>query len=141
MGDNRFQYNSAAHFLLSSQRTGAELKQIDLNADCGEGFDDAEIMNCITSVNVDCGGQVGTPASISKTVSLAAACGISIGFGERVLDTSPEELHAQVLWQASALDVLCRGAGTRVQCIKSHEALYLQALPNEHMMVISFELS
>jgi hypothetical protein len=129
MGDNRFQHNSAAYFLLSL-RTGAELKQIDLNADCGEGFDDAGLMKYVTSVNVACGGHVGTPGSISKTVALAAAGHISIGahvsfddkegFGRRALDTSPEELRAQVLWQASALDGLCRGAGTRVRYIKPH---------------------
>ena len=37
-------------------------------------------MNYVTSVDVDYGGHVGTPASISKTVSLAAVCGIGIGF-------------------------------------------------------------
>ena len=34
-------------------------------------------------------------------------------FGRTQLDTSPAELREQVLWQASALDGLCRGAGTR----------------------------
>jgi len=34
-------------------------KQIDLNADCGEGFDDAGLLAHVTSVNIACGGHVG----------------------------------------------------------------------------------
>ena len=46
------------------------------------------------------------------------------GFGRRALDTPPRELRDQVLWQASALDGLCRGVGARVRYIKPHGALY-----------------
>jgi hypothetical protein len=72
MGDNQHQHNTAAHFALTP-RSGAELQRIDLNADCGEGFDDAGLMEYVTSVNVACGGHVGTPESISRTIALAAA--------------------------------------------------------------------
>lgn len=46
------------------------------------------------------------------------------GFGRRRLDTEPKLLKAQVLWQASALDGLCKGVGTRVEYLKPHGALY-----------------
>lgn len=115
-------------------RSGAALRCIDLNADCGEGFDDAGLLQYVTSVNIACGGHVGTPESIAKTVALAAERGAGIGahvsfpdredFGRRALDTSPLELRDQVLWQASALAGLCLRAGARVSYIKPHGALY-----------------
>jgi len=116
------------------ERSGPELQRIDLNADCGEGFDDAGLLKHVTSVNIACGAHAGTTESIAEVVRLAAACGAGIGahvsyvdrerFGRRALDTAPQELFDQVLWQASALDGLCRGAGTRVSYIKPHGALY-----------------
>jgi len=116
------------------ERSGDGLKRIDLNADCGEGFDDAGLLEYVTSVNIACGGHAGTTESIAEVVRLAAAKGAGIGahvsyvdregFGRRALDTPPQELFDQVLWQASALDGLCRGAGVRVQYIKPHGALY-----------------
>ena len=70
---------------------------------------------------------MGTCESIAKTVTLAAARGAGIGahvsfpdhegFGRTPLDTPPRELRDQVLWQANALDGLCRGAGTRVRYV------------------------
>lgn len=115
-------------------RSGSDLRQIDLNADCGEGFDDAGLLQYVTSVNISCGAHAGTTESIAEVVRLAAACGAGIGahvsfvdregFGRRALDTPPQELFDQTLWQASALDGLCRGAGTRVRYIKPHGALY-----------------
>jgi UPF0271 protein len=116
------------------ERSGSALKYIDLNADCGEGFDDVGLLQYVTSANIACGAHAGTTESIAETVRLAAACGTGIGahvsyvdregFGRRALDTPPKELFDQVLWQASALDGLCRGAGTRVKYIKPHGALY-----------------
>ena len=115
-------------------RTGSALGRIDLNADAGEGFDDVGLLEHVTSVNIACGGHAGSTQSISQTVAHAAKCGAGIGahvsfvdrehFGRRPLDTPAAELREQVLWQASALMGLCRGAGTRVSYIKPHGALY-----------------
>ena len=87
-------------------RAAAELKDIDLNADAGEGFDDAGLLRYVTSVNIACGGHVGTPESIARTVVLAAAAGAGIGahvaypdrpnFGRSKLDLSALELRDQV---------------------------------------------
>jgi len=120
------------------EREGSQLRYIDMNADCGEGFDDAGLLEYVTSVNVACGAHVesphGDPEAIAKVVHMAAEKRACIGahvsfvdkenFGRTQLDTSPAELREQVLWQASALDGLCRGAGTRVRYIKPHGALY-----------------
>ena len=113
---------------------GTEERWIDLNADAGEGFDDAGLLEYVTSVNVSCGGHVGSSETIARTVALAAERSASIGahvsfvdrenFGRTALDTPPLELRDQVLWQAGALDALCRGAGTHVRYIKPHGALY-----------------
>jgi UPF0271 protein len=107
---------------------------IDLNADAGEGFDDAGLLQHVTSVNISCGGHVGSTESIARTVHLAAECGAAVGahvsfvdsenFGRVRLDTPAQELRDQVLWQASALNGLCQGAGTDVRYIKPHGALY-----------------
>ena len=117
-------------------RSGAALRMIDLNADCGEGFDDAGLLQYVTSVNIACGAHVGTPGSIAATVALAAERGAAIGahvsfrdregFGRCALDTPPAELLDEVLWQASALSGLCLriGGGARVSYIKPHGALY-----------------
>ena len=110
------------------------LKTIDLNADAGEGYDDAGLLRYVTSVNIACGGHVGSPEMTAKTVALAVEAGACIGahpsfvdregFGRRALDTPPAELRDQVLWQVRSLDGLCRAFGTRVQYIKPHGALY-----------------
>ncbi len=42
-------------------------KQIDLNADLGEGCAfDAELMSVVTSCNIACGGHAGDEASIKQ---------------------------------------------------------------------------
>lgn len=116
------------------ERTGPGLQFIDLNADSGEGYDDAGLLKYVTSVNIACGAHAGTTESIAEVVRLAAAAGAGIGahvsyvdregFGRRAMDTAPQELYDQVLWQTGALDGLCRGAGTQVRYIKPHGALY-----------------
>jgi UPF0271 protein len=115
-------------------RAGASLRRIDLNADAGEGFDDEALLEFVTSVNVACGLHAGDPSAIARTVRLAAERGAGIGahvsyddrehFGRRRLDTPPDELRDIVLWQAGALDALCRGYGRRASYIKPHGALY-----------------
>lgn len=129
------------------QRAGAEgrllvprvgkdtgLRRIDLNADCGEGFDDVSLMKYVTSVNIACGAHAGDVQSIAETVALAVEHGLGIGahpsfadrenFGRTPLDTPPDELLDEILWQVGALDALCRRHGSRVRYIKPHGALY-----------------
>ena len=87
-------------------RPDAALKDIDLNADAGEGFDDAGLLKYVTSVNIACGGHVGSPDSIARTVALAVAAGAGIGahvaypdpenFGRSKLDIPALELRDQV---------------------------------------------
>ena len=52
--------------------------QIDLNSDLGEGYgpwamgDDAQILDCVTSANIACGGHAGDPETMFRTLRLAA---------------------------------------------------------------------
>ena len=112
-------------------------KYIDLNADCGEGYDDVGLMTYVTSINVACGGHVGDPATVANTLRLASEKKITIGahpsfvdvenFGRTALNTSPLELRDQILWQVGALQGLCsqlEGSHSEVSYIKPHGALY-----------------
>ncbi len=113
---------------------------IDLNADLGESFgtwrlgDDEAMLDIITSANVACGFHAGDALTLQRTCAAAAERGVVIGaqvsyrdlagFGRRFMAMDPVELTADVLYQLGALDAMCRVAGTRVQYVKPHGALY-----------------
>ncbi|MGZ6124076.1 MAG: LamB/YcsF family protein, partial [Myxococcales bacterium] len=44
---------------------------VDLNADLGEGMDDAAILPFLSSANVACGMHAGGPEVMDRTVALA----------------------------------------------------------------------
>ena len=120
---------------------------IDLNADVGESFgrwtlgDDAAMLAVVSSANVACGFHAGDPASLLSTVGTAAARGVVVGaqvgyrdlagFGRRFIDITAADLTADVIYQIGALDGLCRAAGTAVQYVKPHGALYNTVVHHE----------
>ena len=59
--------------------------RIDLNCDLGEGYgpwtmgDDAQILDCVTSANIACGGHAGDPQTMFRTLRLAADRGVKVG--------------------------------------------------------------
>ena len=113
---------------------------MDLNSDVGESFGnwtfghDASIIGSVSSANVACGFHAGDPAGIRATCSAAAAAGVTVGahpgyrdlagFGRRFMDVDPGELTDDVIYQIGALQALARAAGTSVQYVKPHGALY-----------------
>lgn len=107
---------------------------IDLNADLGEGQDDASILPFISSANVSCGLHAGDPAGIDRTIALAIAHGVRIGahpgypdrehFGRRELRLPAPDLRSLVLYQLGAFDALVRARGARLTHVKAHGALY-----------------
>ena len=117
--------------------------RIDLNADVGESFGpwpmgaDETLVPLVTSVNVACGAHAGDPATIVRTVALAARHGIAIGahpgypdlagFGRRDLDMTPTDLHATIVVQVGAVVAAARVAGASVRHVKPHGALYNRA--------------
>jgi 5-oxoprolinase (ATP-hydrolysing) subunit A len=114
--------------------------RIDLNADLGEGFgiwrltDDEALLDIVTSANVACGFHAGDPRTMRRVCAAAAARGVVIGaqvsyrdlagFGRRRMDIAPDELTADVLYQLGALEACARAAGSHVQYVKPHGALY-----------------
>ncbi|HET8601080.1 MAG TPA: 5-oxoprolinase subunit PxpA [Segeticoccus sp.] len=114
--------------------------QIDLNADLGESFghwtlgDDVALLEVVTSANVACGFHAGDPGVLRRACADAAERGVAIGaqvgyrdlvgFGRRFIDEPPEDLIDDVLYQLGALEAFARVAGTRVQYVKPHGALY-----------------
>lgn len=113
---------------------------VDLNSDLGESFgswkmgNDAQILPVVSSANIACGFHAGDPLGILNTLKHAVQLGVSIGahvaypdlvgFGRRNMDLSRDELIADVLYQISALDGLAKVAGSKVNYVKPHGALY-----------------
>jgi UPF0271 protein len=113
---------------------------IDLSADLGESFgiwrlgDDAAMLDIVTSANVACGFHAGDPSTLRRVCQAAADRNVSIGaqvsypdlagFGRRFIDIDPSELRDAVLYQLGALDGFAQVAGTGIQFVKPHGALY-----------------
>jgi UPF0271 protein len=113
---------------------------VDLNSDLGESYgswkmgNDDQILPLVTSANIACGFHAGDPLGILNTVRKAVELGVTIGahvsypdlvgFGRRNMQLSRDELIADVLYQISALDGLAKVAGSKVQYVKPHGALY-----------------
>ena len=122
---------------------------IDLNADLGESFgawrmgDDAGVMPWITSANIACGFHAGDPLTMRATITLCARHGVALGahpslpdlqgFGRREMKVSPDEVHAQTLYQLGALHGLVRAAGMQLHHVKPHGALYNMAARERHL--------
>ena len=74
---------------------------------------------------------------METTVRLAAEAGVKIGahpgypdlqgFGRRVMECSPQEVEAFMLYQLGALSAFTRAAGVDLVHVKPHGALYNQA--------------
>ena len=109
-------------------------KEINLNADMGEGFgaydigDDAGLLKIIRSASIACGFHAGDPVTMQRLVTEAAAQGVSIGahpgfndlwgFGRRRIDMDPRELEFMIAYQIGALQ---SGAGGGQWIIVHHQ--------------------
>jgi 5-oxoprolinase (ATP-hydrolysing) subunit A len=114
-------------------------KQINLNADMGEGFgaydigDDAGLLKIIKSASIACGFHGGDWVVMQRLVTEAAARGVSIGahpgfndlwgFGRRRIDMNPRELEYMTAYQIGALQAMACYAGAKVTHLKAHGAL------------------
>lgn len=115
-------------------------RTIDLNADVGEataapGIDvERALLEFVTSIHVACGGHAGDDASMTATVAAAVAHAVRVGahpsypdragFGRNPMEIDRGELGASLSEQLRALDRICRMAGTTVDSVKAHGALY-----------------
>ena len=109
------------------------MRSIDLNADAGEGFDDALLLPWVSSINVACGGHAGDDETM-RAIDGAVRHGVSIGahpglpdragFGRVERPIRAEEAYALVCDQVQALTACAAAAGARVRHVKPHGALY-----------------
>ena len=116
---------------------------VDMNSDLGESFgawkmgQDDKVLPLLTSANIACGFHAGDPNVMKKTVRLAlesgAALGVHpgmpdlVGFGRRKLDISPDDAYSLVVYQVGALAAFTKAAGSTLQHVKPHGALYNMA--------------
>jgi UPF0271 protein len=118
--------------------------KVDLNCDLGESFGnfkigfDKQVMPYITSANIACGFHAGEPMVMAKTVELARQRNVSIGahpgfpdlmgFGRREMKLTKEEVTNYLIYQIGALLAFAKAAGTELQHVKPHGALYNMAM-------------
>jgi Uncharacterized proteins, homologs of lactam utilization protein B len=116
---------------------------VDLNSDLGESFgawkmgQDEKVLPLLTSANIACGFHAGDPNVMKKTVRLALDSGVAlgvhpgmpdlVGFGRRKLDISPDDAYSLVVYQVGALAAFTKAAGSTLQHVKPHGALYNMA--------------
>lgn len=107
---------------------------VDLNADVGEGMDDAQLLPYVTSANVACGVHAGDPVTMDQTVEMALSRGVRVGahpgypdrenFGRVMVEMSSDEIENLVVYQVAALAGFVRSRGGRMTHVKPHGALY-----------------
>jgi UPF0271 protein len=107
---------------------------VDLNADVGEGMDDASLLPYVTSANVACGMHAGDPLTMDQTVEMALSRGVRVGahpgypdrenFGRVLMEMSADEIENLIVYQVSALAGFVRSRGGRLTHVKPHGALY-----------------
>lgn len=116
------------------------MPRLDINADMGESYgrwklgDDAALMPFVTSANIACGFHAGDPHIMRDCVSLARQHNVGIGahvgfadlegFGRRRIDMTPDQFREQVIYQIGAMMGFAAAAGSRVEHVKPHSAMY-----------------
>jgi UPF0271 protein len=115
---------------------------IDLNADLGEGAAyDAEILACVSSANIACGGHAGDKDSMQSAIALCLQHQVAIGahpsyrdranFGRTEMQLSSHallhQLQNQLHDQVHSFKELVQAQGAHLAHLKPHGALYNQA--------------
>ena len=110
---------------------------MDLNADVGEGMDDAELLPYVTSANVACGVHAGDPTTMDQTVLSALSRGVRVGahpgypdranFGRVFIEMSADDIENLIVFQVGALAGFVRSRGGALTHVKPHGALYHSA--------------
>jgi 5-oxoprolinase (ATP-hydrolysing) subunit A len=114
---------------------------VDLNSDLGEGGEhDEEILELVTSANIACGFHAGDPASIFDSIRTAKEQSVAVGahpsladrenFGRAEIEITASDVFTLVTYQVGAFKALCAAAGTKMNHVKAHGALYNMAVRN-----------
>lgn len=115
-------------------------KRWTLNADVGEGCDDALVMGYLDCASIACAGHAGNATVMRDTLKLAKQHSVIIGahpgypdkanFGRQSIAMSRSELRATVDEQTRLLIALANEQGVAVAYIKPHGALNHDMLAN-----------
>ena len=114
---------------------------IELNADVGEGWDDAPLFSYVDRVSIACGGHAGDEKSMLVALSLARDMGVLPGahpgypdrenFGRHPVSAVVGNVRRWIVGQTHELMWLAEQSGTRLFHVKPHGALYNQAAIDE----------
>lgn len=112
-------------------------REVDLNADVGEGLHDEALMPFLTSVSVACGGHAGDRESMARTLAAASRHQLRSGahpsypdrenFGRVEMAMSDDDLAESLLEQVTALSYVAADQGVALTHFKAHGALYNRA--------------
>ena len=107
---------------------------LELNADIGEGWDDARLLPYVQRASIACGGHVGDAASMARALELCARHGVKPGahpsfpdpenFGRMALAASGGDIERWVVEQVAALRAIAEAMGIVLFHVKPHGALY-----------------
>ncbi|WP_444920956.1 5-oxoprolinase subunit PxpA [Microbulbifer sp. CnH-101-G] len=130
--------------------------KIDINCDLGEGSDliscerDAQIMPFISRCNIACGGHAGNLEIMRLSIRNAQQYKLKIGahpsypdrenFGRKSVPISPNQLLDSLYAQINQLQTLAIAAGTQLDHIKLHGALYNDAEADQLLAQIIISL-
>ena len=113
---------------------------IELNADIGEGCDDASLLPYLQRVSIACGGHYGDAHSMRAALSLAAEHDVVVGahpsypdranFGRHTMAACATQITGWVTQQTEVLSVHASQLGMRLSHVKPHGALYNDAAVN-----------
>lgn len=108
--------------------------KIDINADIGEGWNDAALAPFLNSVNIACGGHSGDEASMGTALELAARHKLRAGahpsypdrasFGRLPMTMTNDAFCTVIDAQITALSALAKSGGITLTHVKPHGALY-----------------
>jgi UPF0271 protein len=95
-----------------------------------------ELLGLVTTAHIACGGHVGDEESMAATVADALDRSVRIGahpsypdpagFGRRPVDIDRTALRTSLAEQVRGLERVARAAGTQIESVKPHGALYAE---------------
>lgn len=126
------------------------MNKFRLNCDLGEASEaisaerNQRIMPYIDEANIACGFHAGDPVTALSTLKTAVAHGVSVGahpsypdrdnFGRVSISRTDSELYADTLYQVAGLAGLAQAAGTTLEWLKPHGALYHDMMKQPSVM-------
>jgi UPF0271 protein len=127
------------------------MKQIDLNADIGEGAgNDDMLLDIISSASIACGGHAGDEKTMRATLRLAKEKGVTCGahpgfmdkenFGRKPLELPIVKIQNQIKKQLSTIQKIAEEENVQLKYVKLHGALANMAASDYTLSKALFEM-